>query len=147
MRTVRARRFWTAALLAGSLTSTGAVATEPDAASKLAHAFGAAFDLLPPVAKFDAGSCQNYAGQASKIGQLRDLQISRDQALALLKVPVRPSPTQVDQSIAEALGIIYLAIVDFVYDSTRPPPDLSAAVVNSACLIEVGRFIRGTSWH
>lgn len=80
----------------------------------------------------------------SRFAQLRDLQTSSDQALALLKVPEPSSPTQVDQDIADALNTIHRAVVDFVYGPSRPPPDVADAIVNSACLIEVGKVIGGT---
>lgn len=144
MKRVSASRLWTATLLAGSVASAGA--TAPDRTTDLERAFGAAFELVPAVAKHPGGaSCQNHAHQAFKIAQLRDLRTTSSvQALALLTVPEISGPTEADQSIAAALTIINRAVVDYVYSPNRPPPDVAAAIVNSACLIEVGKVIGGT---
>ena len=64
--------------------------------------------------------------------------------LALLTVPEISAPTEEDRSIAAALTIINRAVVDYVYSPNRPPPDVAAAIVNSACLIEVDKVIGGT---
>jgi hypothetical protein len=144
VKRISAGRLWTATLLAGSVASAGASA--PDRATDLERAFGAAFELVPAVAKHAGGaSCQNHAQQAFKIAQLRDLRTtSSAQALALLTVPEISALPQADQSIAAALTIINRAVVDYVYGPNRPPPDIAAAIVNSACLIEVGKVIGGT---
>ena len=139
-----ASRLGAALLLAGSLASSGVVAQQDAAATELERAFGAAFDLVPAVAMMAGAACQEHAQQASKIAQLRDLQTSSDRALALLRVPENSSPTEVDQSIAAALTIINRAVVDFVYSRSRPPAEVAAAMVYSACLIEVGKVIGGT---
>ena len=68
-----------------------------------------------------------------------------DRALALLKVPEKASPTEMDQGILAASTIIHRAVVDFVYSPSRPPADVAAAMVNSACLIEVEKVMGRTS--
>jgi hypothetical protein len=144
MSKLSAGRLGAAVLLAGSLASPGVVAQQDAATTELERAFGAAFDLVPAVAKAAGAACQEHAQQASKIAQLRDLQTSSDGALALLRVPENSSPTEVDQSSAAALTIINRAVVDFVYSRSRPPAEVAAAMVYSACLIEVGKGIGGT---
>lgn len=142
MKRLSASRLWTATLLAATLSAAGAAIPENAAETELERAFGAAFALVPAVARVSGDTaCRHHGRQASKIADMRDLQMSRDRALALLKVPEKPSPTEVDRSIDAAFTIIHRAVVDFVYSPSRPPADVAAAMVNSACLIEVGKVL------
>ncbi|HSV61037.1 MAG TPA: hypothetical protein VLJ19_19240 [Variovorax sp.] len=124
--------------------STHIVAQELPAASELERAFGAAFATVPAVAHYAGGACQHHARLAAKIAQFRDGGASSDRALELLKEPEQASPTEVDRRVATALSIIHRAVLDFVYGPSLPSVDLTFAVVNVACLIEVGKVIGST---
>ena len=136
---------WAARFLAGALMSMQVVAQGHLAASELERAFGAAFATVPEVAQCAGGACQHHARQAAKIAQLRDGGAGIDRAIALLKESEQASPTEVDRRIAAALSIIHRAVLDFVYCPSLPSVDLTFAMVNVACLIEVGKVIGSTS--